>query len=119
MSAPTLLTGVGAAKASGLTYRQVDYLARSGVVVPEVAAEGSGSQRGYGPYELALLMIWRDITRVFGNRAPKHPLMREVCESIGRTSTVELKKGSVSFSVDLAAVLYEASTHFRDRKDAA
>ena len=41
--------GAEAAKAAGITYRQLDYWARTELVVPTVRdASGSGSQRLYG-----------------------------------------------------------------------
>lgn len=57
----TVPTGVGfrgpiAASAAGITYRQIDYWARTGLVVPSVrGASGSGSQRLYGFEDIVAL----------------------------------------------------------------
>ena len=47
-----------ACAAAGITYRQLDYWARTGLVVPSVrAASGSGSQRLYGFRDILVLRI--------------------------------------------------------------
>src|SRR5689334_10800881 len=47
-----------ACNAAGITYRQLDYWARTGLVVPEVrGASGSGSQRLYSFRDLLLLRV--------------------------------------------------------------
>ena len=47
-----------ACSAAGITYRQLDYWARTGLVVPSVrAASGSGSQRLYGFRDILVLRI--------------------------------------------------------------
>ena len=48
--------GVTACKAAGITYRQLDYWARTGLVEPSVrTAKGSGSQRLYGFRDILVL----------------------------------------------------------------
>ena len=43
---------------TGITYRQLDYWARTGLVVPEVrAAEGSGTQRLYSFRDILMLKV--------------------------------------------------------------
>ena len=47
-----------ACSAAGITYRQLDYWARTGLVVPSVrAATGSGSQRLYGFRDILILRV--------------------------------------------------------------
>src|SRR6267378_3366073 len=64
------LTASEAAAYSGLTYRQVDYYARTGLLVPSVqVAFGSGSRRLYHPRDVAILSIIHDL-RVNGMTLP-------------------------------------------------
>lgn len=50
--------GPAACKAAGITYRQLDYWARTGLVEPGVrAANGSGSQRLYGFRDVLVLKV--------------------------------------------------------------
>ena len=50
--------GAVAARAAGITYRQLDYWARTGLVVPEVrTAGGSGTQRLYSFRDILLLKV--------------------------------------------------------------
>ncbi len=50
--------GPAACKAAGITYRQLDYWARTGLVEPGVrAAHGSGSQRLYGFRDILVLKV--------------------------------------------------------------
>lgn len=50
--------GAVAARAAGITYRQLDYWARTGLVEPTVrAASGSGSQRLYGFRDILVLKL--------------------------------------------------------------
>ena len=50
--------GVSACKAAGITYRQLDYWARTGLVEPSVrGASGSGSQRLYGFRDILVLKV--------------------------------------------------------------
>jgi len=50
--------GVTACVAAGITYRQLDYWARTGLVEPSVqSATGSGSQRLYGFRDILVLKI--------------------------------------------------------------
>ncbi|MDR2620520.1 MAG: MerR family transcriptional regulator [Propionibacteriaceae bacterium] len=50
--------GPVAASATGVSYRQLDYWARTGLVLPELnAATGSGSQRLYSFRDLVLLRL--------------------------------------------------------------
>jgi hypothetical protein len=50
--------GAVAARAAGITYRQLDYWARTELVVPTVRdASGSGSQRLYGFQDILVLKL--------------------------------------------------------------
>ncbi|RKW70982.1 MerR family transcriptional regulator [Galactobacter caseinivorans] len=50
--------GPTACKAAGITYRQLDYWARTGLVVPTVrGAHGSGSQRLYSFRDILVLQV--------------------------------------------------------------
>lgn len=50
--------GPVACGAAGITYRQLDYWARTGLVVPEIrSAEGSGTQRLYSFRDILLLKV--------------------------------------------------------------
>ena len=50
--------GVTACKAAGITYRQLDYWARTGLVEPSIrGAAGSGSQRLYGFRDILVLKV--------------------------------------------------------------
>lgn len=50
--------GTVAHKVAGITYRQLDYWARTGLVVPEIRqAEGSGTQRLYSFRDILLLRV--------------------------------------------------------------
>lgn len=50
--------GPAACAAAGITYRQLDYWARTGLVEPGVrAAQGSGAQRLYGFHDVVVLRI--------------------------------------------------------------
>ena len=50
--------GPVACSAAGITYRQLDYWARTGLVVPEVrSASGSGSQRLYSFRDILILKV--------------------------------------------------------------
>lgn len=51
-------TGAVASRAAGITYRQLDYWARTGLVEPTVqSAKGSGSQRLYGFRDILVLKL--------------------------------------------------------------
>jgi len=50
--------GPVASNAAGITYRQLDYWARTGLVVPEIrTADGSGTQRLYSFRDIMLLKV--------------------------------------------------------------
>src|SRR3569623_1768867 len=50
--------GAVAARAAGITYRQLDYWARTGLVEPSIrGAAGSGSQRLYGFRDILVLKV--------------------------------------------------------------
>lgn len=47
----------------GISYRQLDYWARTGLVVPSVPARGSGTQRGYSEHDVAVLVLVAGLLR--------------------------------------------------------
>ena len=54
--------GQSACKAAGITYRQLDYWARTGLLTPEVrAASGSGSQRLYSFRDILILKVIKNL----------------------------------------------------------
>lgn len=58
LSEETGYRGPAACKAAGITYRQLDYWARTGLVEPSVrSAQGSGSQRLYGFRDILVLKV--------------------------------------------------------------
>ncbi|MBC7308872.1 MAG: MerR family transcriptional regulator [Actinomycetales bacterium] len=58
LSEETGYRGPAACKAAGITYRQLDYWARTGLVEPSVrSASGSGSQRLYGFRDILVLKV--------------------------------------------------------------
>lgn len=58
LSEETGYRGPAACKAAGITYRQLDYWARTGLVEPSVrSATGSGSQRLYGFRDILVLKV--------------------------------------------------------------
>lgn len=58
MEAPLGFRGLQACKLAGITYRQLDYWARTGLVRPSIAdAHGSGSQRSYSYRDILDLKV--------------------------------------------------------------
>lgn len=58
LSEETGYRGPAACRAAGITYRQLDYWARTGLVEPSVrSATGSGSQRLYGFRDILVLKV--------------------------------------------------------------
>lgn len=56
--APPSFSAVEACQLAGVTYRQLDYWARNGQVVPSIAeAGGSGTARRYSSYDVAQLRV--------------------------------------------------------------
>jgi DNA-binding transcriptional MerR regulator len=54
--------GVAAMRAAGINYRQLDYWARTGLVVPSIrAASGSGTQRLYSFRDLVVLKVVKSL----------------------------------------------------------
>lgn len=46
-----------ACRAAGLTYRQLDYWARIGIIEPDVPAEGCGTVRRFRPAQVPILRV--------------------------------------------------------------
>ena len=68
--------GPTACSAAGITYRQLDYWARTGLVEPSVrAAHGSGSQRLYGFRDILVLKV---VKRLLDTGVSLHNIRRAV-----------------------------------------
>ena len=69
--------GATACVAAGITYRQLDYWARTGLVEPSIkSATGSGSQRLYGFRDILVLKIVKRLLDTVRNRGkPKRAQM--------------------------------------------
>lgn len=67
-----------AAEAVGLSYRQVDYLARHQVVTPSIAANGCGTRRRYTPDDLARLRL----AAVLLGLGARYPIIRNLLEHL-------------------------------------
>lgn len=62
MDKPLGFRGLQACKLAGITYRQLDYWARTGLVRPSVAdAHGSGSQRSYSYRDILELKVIKQL----------------------------------------------------------
>ena len=82
--------GQTACKAAGITYRQLDYWARTGLVEPGVrGASGSGSQRLYGFRDILVLKV---VKRLLDTGASLHQI---------RTAVTHLRERGVD---DLAQI---------------
>ncbi|WP_432545949.1 MerR family transcriptional regulator [Kineococcus sp. SYSU DK004] len=82
--------GQTACKAAGITYRQLDYWARTGLVEPSVrGATGSGSQRLYGFRDILVLKV---VKRLLDTGVSLHQI---------RTAVVHLRERGVE---DLAQI---------------
>lgn len=55
---------------TGLTYRQVDYLARTNTIVPTVPAAGSGTKRLYSFHDVLAIAVWSRLRALFDKNAP-------------------------------------------------
>jgi hypothetical protein len=67
---PGLLTSRKACLAAGITYRQLDYWTRVNAVWPALAAEGSGSRRGWSTIDVERLrFINAGLMALDGDRA--------------------------------------------------
>lgn len=50
-------------RVAGITYRQLDYWARTGLAEPTYAARGSGTQRQYTYHDVCVVMLVADLLR--------------------------------------------------------
>lgn len=113
-----LLTGTEAAQTTGLTYRQIDHLARNGVVPPTIPADGSGSQRGYTTADIAALLLWHDLYHLFGRPrtgvAGASRIVRQARQLLGATDQAEIAYGNMRLTIDLAGTMTEAERRVDD-----
>jgi hypothetical protein len=56
-------TSLEVAREAAISYRMLDYLVRTGIVTPTVEARGPGTQRGFTPEEVALVIVIARIMR--------------------------------------------------------
>lgn len=111
-------TGPQASEASGISYRQLDYWARTDLVVPSLrAARGSGSQRRYSYRDVLLLAI---IKRLLDNGMSLQSVRRglnrlqtlRVDELDGRALVLAGHQAFVTDLPDLAALMAGGATVF-------
>src|SRR5690625_7557958 len=79
--------GPTASKAAGITYRQLDYWARTGLVVPTLrGAEGSGTQR---LYSFRVVLVLKVVKRLFDIVVSRQQI-RSALEHLHESSDYEL-----------------------------
>ena len=104
---------IKAADICGLSFRQVDYYARTGLVVPSVQANGSGSRRRYTYRDLVRLRL----VQVTGNFGLAHVM---TVRRVGLPEASQLDEGFLVFSEgsfkvcseERLAVLAKGTTEF-------
>jgi len=57
------LTAYEAVDAAGISYRQLDYWANTGLVEPSIPGHGSGTARRFSPEDVEALRVAGDLTR--------------------------------------------------------
>lgn len=65
-----LHSSLEAARAANITYRQLDYWARTHVLEPTIAARGSGSQRSYSTDDVVALALIGTISETVNGNDP-------------------------------------------------
>lgn len=94
-SEPGGYSSTDAMRAVGISYRQIDYWARTGVVVPSVAnPRGSGTARRYSPRDLDALRVVKFL-RAF-TITVEQGLLREIAHHVqmaGVTGRFDLMPG--------------------------
>lgn len=73
-----LLTSPEVCRLAGVTYRQLDYWTRAGVVTPTREASGTGSVRGWSIEDAALVAVCGSLSKLNAEQA----LMRKVVEAL-------------------------------------
>lgn len=84
---------------SGATFRQLDYWARAGLLVPTAEARGSGTRRGYSTNQVGratALTAVSDLTH--GGPHGRSRLLAEVAET---EPPWQLRHGRITITVDL------------------
>lgn len=66
-----LYSGPSVCRVAQVSYRQLDYWCRIGLVTPTKHADGSGSRRGYSGDEVVELAVVGRLCRVFGQSGPR------------------------------------------------
>lgn len=98
--------GPAAAALAGITFRQLDYWARSGLVPPSIAeAHGSGTQRRYSRADVICLRVVHAISTAGGvrigggtavNTTPMRQALAVVCAALPELSEFDLAVLAVS-----------------------
>lgn len=103
-------------KLVGLTYRQLDYWNRTGLIAPSIAeGSGSGTQRLYSKRDILTLMV----VKAFVDSGLSLQRVREagVVEALGEVPTEELGHVQVLLTADGAWVLPEGSEEARNHSE--
>lgn len=100
MEAPLGFRGLQACKLAGITYRQLDYWARTGLVKPSIAdAHGSGTQRSYSYRDILELKVINQllsggISLQAARRAVEH-LRENLKEDLSNADLMVVGQGTV------------------------
>lgn len=95
-----------AARAAGLSYRQLDYWIRNGVVDPEQPADGCGTARRFAPCQVRALRLGAELNRL---GAPAYEIIRPaIATATGLTDAewhgpvVITDAGAIRFDLEVA-----------------
>lgn len=96
-------------QAARVTYRQLDYWARNGDLVPYVPADGSGTARRYLPRQVTkarVLALMSDsfVPAVGRNRMGNRPLQAAVRASKDGTGTFQLHRNGVIMTISIQEI---------------
>lgn len=110
-----MVTGFSSVEACDLadvTYRQLDYWARTGLVVPTVRARGSGTRRRYTLEEVQILSLVGKMTKIgvrFGLIRKSIELLRAEL-STSSEGFLLFSEGDVRYCLDLSSVSIKEPT---------
>lgn len=107
-----LLSTAEVCQLTRMTYRQVHYLVHQGVIRPTVPPRGSGTQMGWGPLDIKLLIaldaLLHDASIGGGGNAVGRrgalayvPLVRAELERDPQTTSVTIGRGRVQLVINL------------------
>lgn len=95
MQTSTTFSAGQAAKITGLKYRALDYMAKTGLVVPAIDAAGKGTQRQYSFRDLVALRTIRDLRAAGISLQASRRVVAWLQVAKGLTSTTEALVTSV------------------------